>query len=98
MRIHATDTTGQNLELNNSDMVEKYSISEEAYNNRPGFYFRIFIYNSNLLDSVRAIKKKLLAEKMQTAEEEISQGPDPNQLAAANIKVKMVDHYDFFLN
>ncbi|CAJ0941483.1 unnamed protein product, partial [Mesorhabditis belari] len=71
MRIHATDITGQNLELNNGDMVEKYNISDEAYNNRT--------------DSVRALKKKMMAEKAQ--EEGNTQAIDPNQLAAANMKV-----------
>ncbi|KIH53089.1 CAP-Gly domain protein, partial [Ancylostoma duodenale] len=48
MRIHAVDISGGNVELQDDSMVEKYTISDDAYNERE--------------DSVRAWKKKLLAQ------------------------------------
>ncbi|KAL6744163.1 hypothetical protein Aduo_017125 [Ancylostoma duodenale] len=48
MRIHAIDISGGNVELQDDSMVEKYTISDDAYNERE--------------DSVRAWKKKLLAQ------------------------------------
>lgn len=46
MKIYAVDNSGQNLDLNDGDMVEKYEISEDDYNRRE--------------DSVRIFKKKML--------------------------------------
>ncbi|VDL76930.1 unnamed protein product [Nippostrongylus brasiliensis] len=48
MRLHAVDVSGGNTELQDDTMVEKFTISEEEYNQRE--------------DSVRAWKKKLLAQ------------------------------------
>ncbi|CAB3398674.1 unnamed protein product [Caenorhabditis bovis] len=48
MRIHAIDITGRNEDLKDESMVEKYEISDDAYNQRT--------------DSVRAWKKKMQEE------------------------------------
>lgn len=47
MRIHAIDVSGENVELQDDSMVEKYTMSDDKYNNRK--------------DTARAWKKKLLA-------------------------------------
>ncbi|KJH53612.1 CAP-Gly domain protein [Dictyocaulus viviparus] len=47
MRIHATDISGENEALNDDSMVEKYTISDDKYDERK--------------DTVRAWKRKLLA-------------------------------------
>ncbi|KIH51729.1 hypothetical protein ANCDUO_18179, partial [Ancylostoma duodenale] len=38
MRIHAIDISGGNVELQDDSMVEKYTISDDAYNEREGLY------------------------------------------------------------
>lgn len=44
MRIHAVDVSGGNVELQDDSMVEKYTISEDVYNERegkPGFPLKL---------------------------------------------------------
>lgn len=36
MRIHAVDKTGENVLINESDMIEKYEMTDEAYDKREG--------------------------------------------------------------
>ncbi|VDP38302.1 unnamed protein product [Heligmosomoides polygyrus] len=36
MRLHAVDTSGGNVKLQDDSMVEKFNISEEQYNQREG--------------------------------------------------------------
>lgn len=48
MRLHAIDTSGENVKLQDGSMVEKYTMSDDIYNKRK--------------DTARAWKKKLLAQ------------------------------------
>ncbi|WKY08891.1 hypothetical protein Q1695_001792 [Nippostrongylus brasiliensis] len=71
MRLHAVDVSGGNTELQDDTMVEKFTISEEEYNQRE--------------DSVRAWKKKLLAQS--GAQHEVGSGGDTSRDVDPNIKV-----------
>ncbi|VDO76581.1 unnamed protein product [Heligmosomoides polygyrus] len=73
MRLHAVDTSGGNAELQDDSMVEKFTISEEQYNQRE--------------DSVRAWKKKLLAQNAGGQESTAAAGDEAKESAAEDIKV-----------
>ncbi|EYC06599.1 hypothetical protein Y032_0075g977 [Ancylostoma ceylanicum] len=73
MRIHAVDVSGGNVELQDDSMVEKYTISDDAYNERE--------------DSVRAWKKKLLAQHAGEGEHAAEHDKELNEEAAKKIKV-----------
>ncbi|KAK6056539.1 CAP-Gly domain protein [Cooperia oncophora] len=73
MRLHAVDISGQNAELQDDSMVEKYTISDDQYDKRE--------------DSVRAWKKKLLAEGATGHEHTASERGDVNEEIAKKIKV-----------
>ncbi|ETN70388.1 CAP-Gly domain protein, partial [Necator americanus] len=75
MRIHAIDVSGHNVELQDDSMVEKYAMSDDAYNARD--------------DSVRTWKKKLLAQHAND-DDNANSAPTENHLneeAAKEIKV-----------
>lgn len=70
-RIHAIDVTGENEDFKDESMVEKYEMSEDAYNQRT--------------DSVRAWKKKLQEEQGGAPTE--NEGAKLNEEAAKGISV-----------
>ncbi|EYC06598.1 hypothetical protein Y032_0075g977 [Ancylostoma ceylanicum] len=83
MRIHAVDVSGGNVELQDDSMVEKYTISDDAYNERE--------------DSVRAWKKKLLAQHAGEGEHAAEHDKELNEEAAKKIKkngVTVLNEYD----
>ncbi|VDO53459.1 unnamed protein product [Haemonchus placei] len=73
MRLRAVDVSGQNAELQDDSMVEKYTISDDQYDKRE--------------DSVRAWKKKLLAENATGHEHAASDHGDLNEELVKKIKV-----------
>ncbi|CAJ0588822.1 unnamed protein product [Cylicocyclus nassatus] len=73
MRIHAVDISGHNVELQDDSMVEKYTMSDAAYNERE--------------DSVRAWKKKLLAEHGKDSEHKPEHVEELNAELAKKIKI-----------
>lgn len=38
LRIHAVDKTGHNLTINDGDMVEKFTMSDDVYDKREGMF------------------------------------------------------------
>ncbi|VDM79818.1 unnamed protein product [Strongylus vulgaris] len=73
MHIYAVDVSGHNVELQDDSMVEKYTMSEDAYNERE--------------DSVRAWKKKLLAEHGKDSEHKPEHAEELNVELAKKIKI-----------
>ncbi|PIO77695.1 CAP-Gly domain protein [Teladorsagia circumcincta] len=73
MRLHAVDISGQNAELQDDSMVEKYTISDDQYDKRE--------------DSVRAWKKKLLAEGAAGHEHAAPERGNINEEIVKKIKV-----------
>uniref|UniRef100_A0A8R1I3S7 CAP-Gly domain-containing protein n=1 Tax=Caenorhabditis japonica TaxID=281687 RepID=A0A8R1I3S7_CAEJA len=70
-RIHAIDVTGANEDFKDESMVEKYEMSEDAYDKRT--------------DSVRAWKKKMQGEQGGAPME--NEGDTANEEAAKGIKL-----------
>ncbi|KAJ1366319.1 hypothetical protein KIN20_026952 [Parelaphostrongylus tenuis] len=71
MHIHAIDVSGGNVELQDDSMVEKYTISDDKYNERR--------------DTARAWKKKLLAQN--AGDQKHAATMESNYKASERIKV-----------